>query len=125
MSRAVFETLNTAMYRLLAPGASAVHATMSPWRYDWWPPLLCWFTCRTSGLVINEMVNASLVGKSPPNISGERNIDHNVIRVCCSSCVKVLGRSSPRSARMPMCHSGTMSAYGQLLRLQYVSHERP
>ncbi len=67
-------------------------------------------------------VNSSLSGKCPPNISGERAMDHSVINVRCSSCVNSDMRGSPRSARMPMCPSGSMSPSGQLPGLTYGFH---
>ena len=36
---------------------------------------------------MSEIVNASLVGKSSPNIKGDRKMDHKVIRVYCSSSI--------------------------------------
>ena len=101
--------------RNLSPvaGSSAVQPTRSPWRKSWRLCVLLRFTASTFLLVSKASVAASLLGKSPPNISGERKMLQSVIRVRCSSFVKRVIRSLPRSARMPRRPSGSISASGQ------------
>ena len=101
--------------RNLSPvaGSSAVQATRSPRRNSWrlWALRRC--MASTFLLVSRLSVKASLLGRSPPNISGERNTLQSVISVYCSSRVKRLRRSSPRSARMPRRPNGSISASGK------------
>src|ERR1035437_1211543 len=114
ISRACSPILKTARYCLpAAPATVDVQITASPSCESLRAPEPFWLAARTSSLVSSASVKASLLGRSPPNISGLRAIDHSVIRVRCSSWVKRVGRSSPRSARMPMRPRGSMSASGQ------------
>jgi hypothetical protein len=71
------------------------------------------YLALAEGLVTRDSVAGVMLGKLPPNMSGERKMVHKVSSVNCSSGVKCVWRSSLRSARMPKRPSGSMSALGQ------------
>src|SRR5437660_10117370 len=63
---------------------------------------------------MSAVVAASLLGKSPPKIKGERKMHHNVISVCCSSGVNLVGVPLPSLSVTRSLPSGSMCAAGHV-----------
>src|SRR6476661_2312506 len=104
--------LNKARYLAPVAGSSAIHAASSALLKRGLLLVLLFKTASTFLLVSNESVKASLSGRLPPNIRGDLKMLHKVIRVYCSSFVKLVRREFPLSALMPRRPSGNISPSG-------------
>ncbi len=104
--------LNSATYLWFVPGTSAIQTCRVP-PDNCRLPLLFWSTASTAALVIRASSAGRFSARLPPHISGDRVIDHSVIRVRCSSAVRPEKRGAPTGPCLASRPIGIMSGSGQ------------